>query len=109
MCVYFCVVDRTQHGHRGLMGGSACGVGERGRALLDVRDGEREVGVGNLIPASTLSQHSVRHRNVQRFRGGLVFKAHRPLFYSTLGLRVKKKKNSYHPTVVYAVACFGMP
>jgi len=34
------------------------------------------------------------YRNVQRFRGGLVFKAHRLLYHSTLGLRViKKKKN----------------
>jgi len=31
--------------------------------------------------------------NVQRFRGGLVFKAHRRLYHSTLGLRVIKKKN----------------
>ena len=30
--------------------------------------------------------------NVQRFRGGLVFKAQRPLYHSTLGLRVIKKK-----------------
>jgi len=29
---------------------------------------------------------------VQRFRGGLVFKAHRLLYHSTLGLRVIKKK-----------------
>jgi len=33
------------------------------------------------------------HRNVQRFRGGLVVKAHRLLYHSTLGLRVIKKKN----------------
>ena len=32
-------------------------------------------------------------RNVKRFRGGLVFKAHRLLYHSTLGLRVIKKKN----------------
>ena len=32
--------------------------------------------------------------NVQRFRGGLVFKAHRLLFHSTLDLRVMKKKSS---------------
>ena len=32
--------------------------------------------------------------NVQRFRGGLVFKAHRLLYLSTLGLRVIKKKRS---------------
>ena len=31
---------------------------------------------------------------VQRFQGGLVFKAHRLLYHSNLGLRViKKKKN----------------
>ena len=37
-------------------------------------------------------------RNVQRFRGGLVFKAHRLLYHSTLGLRVikKKKKKKKH-------------
>ena len=39
-----------------------------------------------------------RHRDVQRFRGGLVFKAHRLLYHSTLGLRViqKKKKNAVY-------------
>ena len=31
-------------------------------------------------------------RNVNRFRGGLVFKAHRLVYHSTLGLRVMKKK-----------------
>ena len=31
-------------------------------------------------------------RNVQRFQGGLVFKAHRLLYHSTLGLSVIKKK-----------------
>jgi len=30
--------------------------------------------------------------NVKRFRGGLVFKAHRSLYHSTLGSRVIKKK-----------------
>ena len=32
------------------------------------------------------------YRNVQRFRGGLAFKAHRLVYHSTLGLRVIKKK-----------------
>jgi len=34
------------------------------------------------------------YKNVQRFRGGLVFKAHRLVYHSTLGSRViiKKKK-----------------
>jgi len=31
-------------------------------------------------------------RRVKRFRGGLVCKAHRLLYHSTLGLRVIKKK-----------------
>ena len=31
-------------------------------------------------------------KNVKRFRGGLVFKAHRLLYHSTQGLRVIKKK-----------------
>ena len=31
-------------------------------------------------------------RNAKRFRGGLVFKAHRLLYRSALGLRVIKKK-----------------
>jgi len=35
---------------------------------------------------------SPRGRNVQRFRGGLVFKAHRLLYHATLGSRVIKKK-----------------
>jgi len=37
--------------------------------------------------------------NVQRFQGGLVFKAHRLLYHSTLGLRViKKKRRTLNPT-----------
>ena len=31
-------------------------------------------------------------KEVQWFRGGIVFKAHRRLYHSTLGLRVIKKK-----------------
>jgi len=36
-------------------------------------------------------------RNVQRFRGGLVFKAHRLLYHSTLDVRVIKKKKKVRP------------
>jgi len=39
-------------------------------------------------------------RNVQRFQGGHVFKAHRLLYPSTLGLRVIKKKTKLHTTNV---------
>ena len=33
-----------------------------------------------------------RSRNVKRFRGGLVVKAHRLVYHATLGVRVIKKK-----------------
>jgi len=39
------------------------------------------------------------HRNVQQFRGGLVFKAHRLVYHSTLGLRVTKKKKKKEGTL----------
>ena len=38
------------------------------------------------------------HRNIKRFRGGLVFKAHRWLYHSTLGSRgIKKKREGCSP------------
>jgi len=37
-------------------------------------------------------EEQVPCRNVQRFRGGLVIKAHGLLYHSTLGLRLIKKK-----------------
>jgi hypothetical protein len=40
-------------------------------------------------------QEQLLRRIVKRFRGGLVFKAHRLLFHSTLGPRVIKKKKTY--------------
>ena len=39
-----------------------------------------------------LLQQQLLRRNVKRFRGGLVFKAHRLLYHSTLGSRVLNKK-----------------
>ena len=41
-----------------------------------------------------LSTRGWEFRNVKRFRGGLVFKAHRRLYHSTPGLRVIKKKKT---------------
>jgi len=38
---------------------------------------------------------------VQRFRGGLVFKAHRLLYHSTLGLRVIKRRKSLKSCFVF--------
>ena len=47
--------------------------------------------------------------NVQRFRGGLVFKAHRLLHHSTLGLRVIKKKQKFRRSEVHLVWGSGAP
>ena len=44
------------------------------------------------IKNSLAGRVGVLRRNVQRFRGGLVCKAHRLLHHSTLGLRVITKK-----------------
>ena len=44
--------------------------------------------------------HQLLHSNVKRFRGGLVFKAHRLLCHSTLGLRVIKKKKRHAPGIM---------
>jgi len=49
-------------------------------------------GRGWIEAAFFSSQWLLLYRNVQRFRGGLVFKAHGLLYHSTLGLRVIKKK-----------------
>ena len=53
---------------------------------IDTRDDNRQKESGTPYDSQLL------HRNVQRFRGGLVFKAHGLLYHSTLGLRVIKKK-----------------
>jgi len=37
-------------------------------------------------------EEQLLRRNVKRFRGGLVFKAHRLVYHSTIGSRVTKKK-----------------
>ena len=54
----------------------------------------------HLVQGSGLEQ--LPHRNVKRFRGGLVFKAHRWLYHSTLGSRVIKKKNQAERGAVHA-------
>ena len=43
---------------------------------------------------SWVCKQQLPYINVQRFRGGLVCKAHRLLYHSTLDLRVVKKKKS---------------
>ena len=52
----------------------------------------------------TVPKRQLLRRNVKRFRGGLVFKAHALLYHSILGLRViKKKKKSKSDTPPPAV------
>ena len=63
--------------------------------FLTVRVGgtpQQEAGGGVLGPRGAGAHQLLLHRNVQRFQGRLVFKAHRLLHHSTLGLRVMKKK-----------------
>ena len=50
-------------------------------------------------------QKQLRSRNVKRFRGGLVSKAHRPVYHSTLGSRViqkKKQQRDHHLLALHA-------
>jgi len=60
-------------------------------------------------PASRVHRLGVRVGvegfNVQRFRGGLVFKAHRLLYHPTLGVRVIKKKKKHTPLTGSPAAC----
>jgi len=62
----------------------------------EVGPGEARECHGHLVSRFGLSVYVVRFRvrvsGLKRFRGGLVFKAHRLLYHSTLGLRVIKKK-----------------
>ena len=44
------------------------------------------------VKSSMMMQEQMIGKNVERFRGGLVSKAHRLLYHSTLGSRVMKKK-----------------
>ena len=47
---------------------------------------------GRCIAVQFSTSEQLLRRNVKRFRGGLVFKAHRLVYHSTLGLRIIKKK-----------------
>ena len=49
------------------------------------------------IPPLIRGADQLLRRNVHRFRGGLVFKAHRRVYHSTLGSRVIKKKKKLAP------------
>ena len=62
----------------------------------DIPDGEEEDGwEGDMLGSDDDEEPDgaglLLHRNVQRFREGLVFKAHRLVYHSILGLSVIKK------------------
>ena len=65
--------------------------GHEGRRLDLVRIGPRRRVELLHLPQFSISEQLLS-RNVKRFRGGLVFKAHRLVYHSTLGLIVIKKK-----------------
>ena len=50
---------------------------------------------------------NIRLADANLFRGGLLFKAHRLLYHSTLGLRVIKKKKKTANLVLLACAGYG--
>ena len=89
--------------HRGRQGGVSVGVGELESHLME--QGEDTTPL-HLASAEWLRADDTRpdpafwvqllHRNVKRFRGGLVFKARRRLYHSTRGVRVIRKKKKVY-------------
>ena len=69
----------------------------------------RQFAKSEYIYVSAIEQHGPHkeqplYRNVQRFREGLVFEAHRLLYHSTLGLRgIQKKKKEHSKTVMTVI------
>ena len=66
-------------------------------ALHAAAQDKKAQSTGALMPSQDKTKcctvsHPALSRNVKRFRGGLVFKAHRLLYHSTLGSRVIKTK-----------------
>ena len=53
---------------------------------------DRKTCPGFRVWGMEFGRNALLRRNVKRFRGGLVFKARRLLYHSTLGLRVIEKK-----------------
>jgi len=56
------------------------------------RERERETECSAEMCSDKFSIEELLHRNVKRFRGGLVFKAHRLSYHSTLGLGNKEEE-----------------
>ena len=80
--------ERTQDPGRPQTSKGASGRGHAGDAI-NLRKGGVELQLLSLIQ---LQWRNLIHKNVERFRGGLVFKADRLVYHSILGLRIIKKK-----------------
>jgi len=80
----------SSEGNRGVADGLSrgCVLGSRAGFGFGRRDWALGLGLGLGVGRRN------GRRNVKRFRGGLVFKAYRLLYHSTLGSRVIKKKKS---------------
>ena len=63
---------------------------------------------GSGVSGAGFGVRSLEFRNVHRFRGGLVFQAHRLLCHSTLGFRVIKKKKKVRGLQVHGGWGVGM-
>ena len=65
---------------------------------VTVNRGTVHIGRSGTLRSGTVQfsiQEKIHRRNVKRFRRGLVFKALRLLYHSTLGSRTMKKKNKH--------------
>ena len=67
--------------------------------LTPPRGGLRPCAAAPSSTALNEIREQLLYRNVKRFRGGLVLKAHRLLYHSTLGSRASKKKKRRSRTV----------
>jgi len=85
--------QRRQGRHLSANVSGTCWVLLQGRQAHSLANQDR--GLSRVAPA-TLAGAAARRAPCQ-FRGGLVFKAHRLLFHSNLGLRVIKKKKKERP------------
>ena len=66
-----------------VLGGGAVSY-ERGPPVTPLLKRQDMAAEGRAAPITI--QEQLLYRNVQRFRGGLVFKAHRLVYHSTVGL-----------------------
>ena len=78
------------------------------RTCNESKQEERHTGIDGTMEASSSRRAGRGGTNPALKRGGLVFKAHRLLYHSTLGLRVvkkKKRRKSLAPRLFWMFLC----